>query len=208
MQTASTLSYYRKRPDGIANRQTTQTGKDFEGDMISTLKKAFKDSKTFIITDTRGTEYDTKEGTDFMCRERRLDATINFKNKNNMPFIMETDIEAYPGFPFKIGIRHGNNHMGEYHGFEEPVVIIGIDIPPIIYSNYEDDIKKSIEKNAQELMMTAEDCYYSYAEKENLDLQWLRNPNYTPPKNLETKYKESNDYLNEYIPDNDYNLNL
>ena len=151
-------------PDNCTKYSNKPTGKDFETSVINVLKRTFKDSKTFEIKDLRGTKEDIQNGTDFTCGEIRIDLTMNIDHKDNMVFIKETDLDPVCGFPIKMGIRKGNNHNGKTHEFNEPVVVIGLNMPPALYDQYEDDIKIYMQKHSEELMCKADDYLAEYEE--------------------------------------------
>lgn len=153
-------------PDNCTRYNNTPIGKNFEAKVISVLKNKFRDNKTFRIEDTRGTKEDIQNGTDFICGGIRIDLTMNIDNKDNMVFIKETDLDPINGFPIKMGIRKGNNHTrnGKTHEFAEPVVVIGLDMPPTLYELYEDDIEIYVQKHDTELICKADDYLAEYEE--------------------------------------------
>lgn len=186
------MGMYGRNPQD--NLQYEAQGKEFERGFIIALKRQFKDNKTYHIETHTGTDMDTKQGTDFTCADIRIDPTLNFSHKNYMPYIMETDIAATPCQNFKMGIRHGNHHEGQYHGFDEPVVVIGIDMPPEDYKVWQDEIFKNIEENAFDIIENASIALEDYMavtkeDREDLiDAPLKKNPNYRPPKNPLQKY--------------------
>ena len=173
------------------------TGKEFETDMIGALRHQFQDSRIYRIRNMGGTRMDKEEGTDFLCGEIRLDATMNFSDKDTMPFIADTGIPATKMQNFLVGVRHGNTYRG-YTGFPQPVIVIGVDMDSYTYHQCDNEVIANAEKHAEELMDFASDCledYLTVDAEERLDLYRtpLRpNPSYKEPKNIEPKYAQSN----------------
>ncbi len=92
--------------------------------------------------------------------------TLRISKKDNMPFIFDTQIPAGAGKNFKIGVRHGNTHQPDnkqwsehYSEFEQPVIVIGIDIDATIYNKSKHEILPNLEENADILLLMAEDAY-------------------------------------------------
>lgn len=174
-----------------------KSGKEFESDMICALRHKFQDSRIYRIKNMGGTRMDKEEGTDFLCGEIRLDATMNFNDKDTMPFIADTGIPATRNQNFLVGVRHGNTYRG-YKGFPQPVIVIGVDMDSHTYHQYDIEIIENTQKHAEELMDFASDCledYLTVDPEERLDLYRtpLRpNPSYKEPKNIESKYAQKN----------------
>lgn len=170
-----------------------KTGKEFEDSVIFALKETFKNNKTYNIVNYTGTDQDIKEGTDFTCGGIRFDATTNFSEKNNMPWIMDTGLDATPFHNFQLGIRNHNNRKA----FPAPVIVLGIDIDPYTYNIYSEYIENKLQEHAQELMYMANDCLDDYQitdpeERKDMDIQPIlkQNPDYTQPRNLTENYKK------------------
>ena len=182
------MSYVSWQPD-----YHEPAGSDFESDMISALKDGLSQNEVYRITSMKGTILDKQQGTDFLCGKMRLDATMNFFDKDHMPFIAATGIPAIPGYNFFIGIRHGNSYKG-YTGFQQPVVVIGVDMDPYTYGQHDNEIFASIKQNALKLMKSAKICLLDYLMQDPEQRKQLRyhplreNPQYVEPKNLEAKY--------------------
>lgn len=174
-----------------------KSGREFESDMICALRHKFQDSRIYRIKNMGGTRMDKEEGTDFLCGEIRLDATMNFNDKDTMPFIADTGIPATRNQNFLVGVRHGNTYRG-YKGFPQPVIVIGVDMDSHTYHQYDIEIIENTQKHAEELMDFASDCledYLTVDPKERLDLYRTPlkpNPSYTEPKNIEPKYAQKN----------------
>lgn len=185
---------YGIRPDKIDTWEPN--GKEFEGDFIAALKTQFKDNKSYRIQIYTGAKMDREQGTDLTCGELRLDPTLNFSHKNCMPYIYETDIPATPCHNFKMGIRHGNRHDGQYTPFEQAVIVIGVDMASDEYKVWRNDLLDSINEHAEELIMTADDCYLDYITTDKKERQDLfstplkDNPDYRVPKELNGQYAE------------------
>ena len=172
-----------------------KTGTEFEQDAIFYLGTVLKDK----IKNKTATKSDIDEGTDaiYTATETplRLDFTLNFASKDNMPFIRETNIPATEIDNFKMGIRIGNTHNG-HTSFEEPVVVIGLDLDK--YREHDNIIIQNIKNNAELLMLDALDCYLDYTattEEEraavfNNDLK--SNPNYNEHPKTTDKFKNLN----------------
>ena len=175
-------------------RSDQSVGTDFEQLVIFVLKQKFKYIKSYKITDHTGTKLDKEQGTDFTCGEIRFDATTNFSEKNNMPWIKDTELEATPFKNFMLGIRNHNNKQP----FEQPVVIIGLDVEPREYHLYEDLIEENLKKHAKELINQASECLDDYQAADEKTRQELgietvltKNPEYEPPrKGLPPKYEK------------------
>ncbi len=160
------------------------TGAEFEDDFEEAL---FTRNPKEKLTKTRGTELDKNEGTDFFHQGLRLDTTLDFSNKDTMPYVFDSKIPATGFQNFQIGIRHGNKHNG-YTEFPEPVVVIGLDMEPYLYRLNKYEIMKNITAHADEIFRSAEDAYVDYTsntleDREDLIDQPLRpNKNYRQPK--------------------------
>ena len=177
-------------------RSKKQLGSVFEDDFIQIVQSQFKN-----IEDVRGTELDKKQGTDFIYnKEIRIDVTLNFSEKDTMPFIFETKtfLIRDQELPVKIGIRHGNTHSG-YTEFEIPVVVIGIDIDTETYLTWQDPILENIDKKIDEIMINAIDAWLDYTttdeeERKHLFEQPLQvNRNYKCPKSIGPSIKRLNE---------------
>ena len=184
-------------PTSWAVMHSGKTGTEFETDMVDMLSDVFQNSRVYKIRKTTGTIADTKEGTDFFCGEIRLDATMDFRDKDFMPFVADTGIPATEIQNFLVGVRHGNSHRG-YQGFPEPVVVIGVNMDPSTYHQYENLVMDNAKRHATELMDFASDCLEDYittdpTERKDLYRTVLRpNPRYREPRNIEPQYARSN----------------
>lgn len=183
------------------------SGKSFESDMIAKASAVMGKNRVISVT---GTRMDTEEGTDFTTfdvvdlkvenspdtekRERvkmelRMDATLNFSNKQHMPFCYETEFPCSLSHNFQIGIRIGVSYKDKetqkykYHDFEKPVVVIGIDAEAGEYNQQYDTIQKNLLKYMPDLILAASDCYQDFI---------TMNPNYR--KDLEGSNLEPNPY--------------
>lgn len=178
-------------------------GNEFEDGFVFATKKAFKDSKVYKVKNLTGTNVDYTEGTDLMIGEIRIDPTINFDNKDYMPFVADTGIVAVGRQTWQMGVRHGNSHKG-YQEFKEPVVVIGLNMSAQEYRANEDAILESLEKNAEDLMVKADDCLLDYTTTdsyERLDLYdtpLKPNSNYKEPKRIGDRYKAYNN-INRFL---------
>lgn len=174
-------------------RRKDQLGSVFEQDFIDMLKCRFK-----TVKDMRSSKDDKEQGTDIILNSVRMDITMNFAQKDWMPFSFETDIPATITDNIKIGVRHGNSHKG-YTEFKEPVIVIGVDMEPYTYRLYEDEILDNIDKNIDNILIAATDAIQDYTttdkeeRKELFDTPLRKNKNYKPPRHLGTKYKMLND---------------
>ena len=172
--------------------QKQPTGSEFETDSLYALQKSCTSLKNCI-----GSDIDKNEGTDFIYQDLRLDATLDFEHKDNMPFAFDTGIPAATGQNFQMGIRIGNNHKG-YTEFPEPVVVIGLCMDSHTYRLYQDNILENMIKNADDLMFAANDAYLDYIttddkEREELFTQPLRTNNrYETPHNISEKFDTLN----------------
>lgn len=186
-----------------------QTGFEFESTTINVFEHKYKDSKTYKVVRYTGTLMDRHQGTDFTVGEIRFDPTLNFDNKNYMPFISDTEIEATPGYNFMMGVRHGNGHHGNYHGFEEPVVVIGLNMEASDYRRNEDEIIENLKKNTDVIVEKAMDCLDDYQttdpeERKDLYATPLKpNKYYRQPRNIEARYREYNNIQRFLTDEND-----
>ncbi len=138
------------------------------------------------LKNTTGGSIDTDQGTDIIWdkghEKIRLDLTISFNKKDNMPFIFESDIEVAPGHKLKFGIRHGNRHNGytefkSKQGDTQPVVVIGIDMDDYefnrekYYRNGRDaeNIFDDIRTHAVEILGWADEVYQEFTDPEYLE---------------------------------------
>ena len=182
-------SYYTLNPSDLF---IEKPGSDFETSVIAIMKATYSPSS---VKNMIGTEDDIKEGTDFIFGNMRFDPTLNFSNKTYMPYIADTKIPATRLHTFQMGIRHGNSNRRSYHGFKEPVLVIGLDMTPSEYHRYENEIENNLKKHMKDLIMKAADVMDDYTTidpKERLelfDMPLKRNPNYKQPPNLEQRYK-------------------
>ena len=171
---------------------TESNGKDFETVVGQTMTTYAKEHKSMGITvkDYTGDKLvDKCEGTDFKISLRemhdsveyiRVDATLDFDNKDNMPFMYDTGIVAleYPDKKnFKIGIRIGNTH-NRFTEFNEPVVVIGVDCTPEEYKNNENIIESNLSRNigkiiGQEVTINGKRCFVSHLLQAYYDFQFI-----------------------------------
>ena len=181
--------------DAIAiyhDQSSRRSGSDFESDVYNALSKEFKIEKHI------GDDMDKNEGTDFTHGELRIDTTLDFVNKDHMPFVCDTGITATSCHNFKMGIRIGNSHKG-FHEFPEPVVVIGLDMDTREYRKWQDVIEESLVKHAKQIMFAANDVYLDYTttdkeEREELFEQPLKtNRAFHEPDKLSERYKELNE---------------
>ena len=184
-------------------------GSLFEDDVQSVFMQFFGKER---FKSMRGTILDKEEGTDFVIDRLRMDSTLAFSHKNNMPFFYDTGLYAGGCQNFKIGIRLGNTHKG-YSEFEQPVVVLGIDLPRSLYDANMDDIIGNLRKHADELFKKANEAYLDYttfaqSKREKLTAQPLRpNPEYRQPQDIGQQYATLN--RRQYqLKNEDYELNL
>ena len=198
------------RPDAYASRWDTTVGTDFEDNFIFALDKVYKNMKAYHVDKYTGTKMDKEQGTDCILRdsysEIRIDPTLNFSHKNYMPYIAESDIRVCGGQNLWFGVRHGNHHNYKYNGFDEPVIVIGINMDPKDYKANDYTILKNLEKNMDEIVTFAYDCLDDYnttnvEERKDLPCTPLRrNPNYRPPKrNLKQRYADIENFRQQYV---------
>lgn len=194
-------------------------GKSFESDMIASTIIAMGAKRVLSMSDTT---MDTEEGTDFttfdiveikaenqsdtknynrMKVELRIDATLNFSNKKNMPFCYETEYPCTQWHNFQIGIRTGVTYLDKntkkhvYHEFEKPVVVIGIDAAEGEYYQQYDIIQENLEYHMPDLIQAASDCYQDFITmnpnyRKDLEGSKLKpNPSYHMNRNCK-KYRE------------------
>lgn len=181
-------------------------GSEFEDDIIAVLKQKYP--KNF--TAQTGTRLDKEQGTDAIFKmgsdEIRMDVTTNFKNKDMMPFIHETDIPATripPSF-FKVGVRVGNSYAGGKE-FETPVMVVGIDLDEISgasslghsYGIHDEELIDNMEKHAGDIMTAVMTVYEDYGtpspeDREDYGVESVIKPNSkftTPIKIRDERYK-------------------
>lgn len=112
-----------------------------------------------------------------------------------MPYIQDTGIPATKFTNFKMGVRHGNHHDKAYHPFDEPVVVIGVDMTPREFYQNRDEIEANVKEHAEELIAKADDTLLDYTttdpeERKDIEAQPLKpNPFYRRPKNIPDRYK-------------------
>ena len=156
-------------------------GNVFESDFYSVLKRKYE-KVTCLQT---GTDIDKQEGTDITYRDIRIDCTTDFAMKDFMPAIYETNIPATRTQKFMIGIRIGNSYKG-YTEFQQPTVVIGVNMNGHDYNIHEDELLDNLEAHIEELMMAAGDAYEDFItieEREELFTAPLKiNPRY--PQNI------------------------
>ena len=192
----------------------------FLNDNKSTIGKEFEDLIYFYMCKIYnnairhlGDDLDTKQGTDIEINEIRIDVTLNFSNKDYMPFVYETKIEAFPGEYFKIGIRHGNSHYNaekkeHYNEFDKAVIVVGLDIRPKDYYLWDnviiDNLSKDKYNKARKLVYEIEKAYDDYRfidEQERIDYEIEHilkgNKDYEEPGGLGEFYKEHNEFQKE-----------
>lgn len=177
------------------------TGHIFEDDFENAIVDAgFKKLKRHIDTDL-----DINQGTDFTLGSLRIDPTLNFSEKDNMPFIFDTKIPAGAGTNFKIGVRHGNKHKPNdkkwsehYSEFEQPVAVIGIDMNANMYRMCQYEVLKNLQENADIILAMAESACEDYTTLDPEDRKDLlaeplqQNYKYREPKNIGPEYKRYN----------------
>ena len=170
-----------------------RAGYEFEKDTIWALRKSHPTLENCI-----GTDLDKCEGTDFIHNSVRFDITLDFKNKDHMPFMIDTDIKVTQNDTMHMGVRIGNRHNG-YTEFPEPVIILGLNMDSRTYKKREDEIVDNLVKQADDIIMTANDVYLDYTttdqdERQDLfDLQLEVNKKFRKPKTISQRY----DILNE-----------
>ena len=187
------MSYnpYGKNPGNNIHIDTQ--GTEFEQTVIAIMKKTLPRGLKF--QSTLSSKDDIEQGTDAVCGEVRIDLTSNFTHKNYMPYIQDTGIPATRFTNFKMGVRHGNHHDRAYHPFDEPVVVIGVDMTPREFYRNQDEIEANVKKYAEELIAKADDTLLDYTttdpeERKELVTQPLEpNPLYRRPKNIPDRYK-------------------
>lgn len=174
-------------------QQKQRTGSEFEKDTFRSLNTAFPKLQNHI-----GNDLDVNEGTDFTNNDVRIDATLDFRHKDFMPFSCDTGIEATPIHNFQLGIRLGNSHKG-FTEFPEPVVVIGLDMTSQEYRTWQDVIEENMVANANGLMFAINDAYLDYItddkeERKELFSQPLRpNKSFEKPKNLSKRFEDLNE---------------
>ena len=179
----------------IFNRgvQLDSAGQMLEADFLGILSKKYKKLESRI-----GSLTDKHEGTDFVLNDVRIDTTLQFSNKDFMPFIYETKIPATPYENFTMGIRIGNSHNG-YTEFPKPVVVIGLDMTPHEYKVWENVIEDNLTRYADDIIITITDVYLTYTLQEEEDRDGLAipclisNKNYEQPKTIGSQFAQLND---------------
>ena len=121
--------------DKNASRQLETDGKEFEHGVINIMHGMFDKNKKHEIIDV-GEDMDKKQGTDVIIDNIHVDFTLNFENKDNMPFIYDTMIDAGYGKTFCIGVRHGNEKK---INFNEEAYVVGVTMPSY---EYHDDVQQ------------------------------------------------------------------
>ena len=226
---------YFTRPDACLNPRFKHAGDEFQIDFVSHLERQFRNDNMVEVKncinikeldDYNGTDaiYRTKTSKGEIISEIRLDPTLGFEEKNNMPYIAESDISVARNVNLWFGIRHGNlqkvkdkyghtvyDENGQpktkYNSFEKPVVVVGLNMTRHEYNAYyKNIIFDELEKKMVDIVDFAQDCLDDY---ENMDLEdrkelyqtpLKKNPNYKPPKkNVNAKYKAIEDWRNEFV---------
>jgi hypothetical protein len=227
-------SYYGNPLDNFINN--IKTGDSFEESFIKSLKKTFHDTRSFKIIQTTNTKLDYEQGTDVIYKDKynstiRLDPTLNFsgqadietgrigdgkpKSEKHMPFLLETGIPAFPNSPynFKMGIRIGVTHKGLYKDFEEPVIVVGLDMDPKVYDKYSTMICEQMDRRMRDIINVAEDCLTDYNTMDPKDREelWARplepNPDFRSNRFMGPTYKSLNkvDHSDHQVPSDYYN---
>ena len=193
-----------------------KVGKVFEEKAFDTLMETLNNKnsplcKSKSFESTINTKLDKEQGTDFICKDkidkdykiRHFDLTLNFNNKKFVPYAYESNISIIKtknmNTCLKFGINHGNN-WNTYTGFDDPVIVVGADIPPKIYKQYADNILKNIRKNAQKIISTG--IVNADPEKRtSIKDELQKNNKYVQPKNIENRYKDMIQMVDEMLHD-------
>lgn len=200
--------YYGYNPEQVAISHIDEdepVGKTFEKDFCRLMIK-----HDFEIIPTVKTKEDTERGTDLIMKGfdesnenayMRIDVTLDFSNKDNMPFIYDTGVSATPYETYKMGIRIGNTNEG-HKNFKDPVVVIGIDMLPHEFKKWQTRIIERLEANQCNklfyLLDLARDAYEDYTKcgeerKDLIEKPLRKNPRYVEPKDLSKKLRILNE---------------
>jgi len=167
-------------------------------------------------------EMDRHKGTDLIYKNFRIDFTMNFADKDHMPFIMDSGIAATKDQNYQLGIRLGNSHRNKarkecYTEFDKPTIIIGITLPPSQLDSSKTELESYMVHQAPDLIEQAMKFYKDYTESQQKTNMTI-NPKYKTPNGIllhahtnKTKYEqllakldkdkdaEQIDYINQQI---------
>lgn len=132
-------------------------GFDYEANMGQIFSHSLR-KYPGLFQDVRGTDEDILRGTDYIINTCRVDFTMYFQGKDNVIQLPEVIALKNSGVDLKLGIRTGNGKVK----FEEPVLVIGIDLIPSVYRYLEERISEDIEKISDTLLDIMEDFYDLY----------------------------------------------
>lgn len=97
-------------------------GKKFEKIFFEHFFPTENFGTSFGFKDTRDSELDSKQGTDFLYRKIPFDITTDFSGKKDTMSIGYQKMFSLSGTLVYIGIREGNGRIK----FDTPVVVIGV----------------------------------------------------------------------------------
>lgn len=172
-------------------RNNKATGKKFEDEIAWYLRKGLGQSGKNL---KRASEKDDKEnGTDYVYLTKDkvipIDLTMDFTNKDNMYIIYNTGLNMSHGTYLNIGIRTGNSHKGGT-AFENPVIVVGLDILPYQYKQGDTDldIGSRVQKLAGRIIQLAEQAYDA-AMTGRSDIEFKINGHYPIPDSVREQFK-------------------
>lgn len=156
----------------VEHDNSGRIGTDFESYVFTAVKSTFdefhregKYKGCYDIECTTGTKLDKEQGTDFVCDDiMRIDVTTNISQKDNLVYKhhIETPYHAACGQNFCLNIRRGNNYRNQFHEFDQPVIVIGVDMPSKDFYANEDAIMENLHTYAKEIIDSAYDLHYAY----------------------------------------------
>lgn len=177
-------------------------GKEFESMFVFNALKQLTIKKGYVAKDTINTDLDRRYGTDMICNGVRIDVTLNFSEKDHITMIKDSGIKATPLRNFKIGIRYGNSYKG-FTRFDEPVVVIGVDMLPNDYRANEDSICDNVYKYAEDIFHTAESHLKTYKETD-ADYKKFKEKQHQNKEKLKNYDRVSRSVKNNKDPNNDH----
>ena len=140
------------------------SGMEFEAEFAQVTYEHYRGKYTVVTKATfrKSTqEEDRCNGVDFFAEGVPVDTTLTIETKDHCK--LSSKVLKMGGYEVKFGFRTGNNHRdmdkkGDYHKFEEPVLVIGI--TGIVMSHLVNAME-IIGKNIGKIIETGTDYYWN-----------------------------------------------
>jgi hypothetical protein len=140
-------------------------GKTFETEFFGTLAVAINKNGVDSIVSTIDSDLDKFFGTDAIFDDIRIDFTSDFSNKDHMKFVSKNSIKTRFG-NIMFGVRTGNN-VAE---FDEPVVVVGIDMFAGAMRTNMDAFFEAVQKNATEIMDNIVNVFFDFLDSQEQEV--------------------------------------